>query len=155
MKKFPSRYSPRERIEAGCIPEPNSGCWLWLESTNAKGYAHLRYGKVMHRGNRFSWMAYNGKIPSGKLVLHRCDNPICVNPDHLFLGTPRENNDDRDRKGRQRSPRGSRNANSRLTMENVLEIRNSTMSAYQLAKKFNVTPRSIYLVMKRQSWSHI
>lgn len=100
MKHFPKRFSPVARIEAGSIPEPNSGCWLWLGSTNNKGYAHLTYGNRLHRGNRFSWTAHNGPIPDGIHVLHSCDNRLCVNPEHLFLGTNQDNVDDKMRKGR-------------------------------------------------------
>jgi len=100
MKHFPQSYAPIARIMAGSIPEPNSGCWLWLGSTNAKGYAHLKYNNRQQRANRFSWTAYNGEIPPGLHVLHRCDNRLCVNPDHLFLGTNQDNVDDRVNKGR-------------------------------------------------------
>jgi hypothetical protein len=100
MKHFPDHYPPQARIEEGSIPEPNSGCWLWLGNTNLQGYAHLTHGGKMHRANRFSWVAYNSKIPPDLHVLHRCDNRLCVNPEHLFLGTNQDNVDDRVRKGR-------------------------------------------------------
>lgn len=99
MKRLPS-MAPRARIMAGSIPEPNSGCWIWLGSTNAKGYAHLKYETRQQRANRFSWSAYNGEIPPGLHVLHSCDNRLCVNPEHLFLGTNQDNVDDKMRKGR-------------------------------------------------------
>lgn len=100
MKHFPKSFPPIARIEAGSIPEPNSGCWLWLGSTNAKGYAHLKYDMRQQRANRFSWSAYNGPIPEGLHVLHSCDNRLCVNPEHLFLGTNQDNVDDKMKKGR-------------------------------------------------------
>lgn len=100
MKRFPDFYPPIKRIEEGSIPEPNSGCWLWLGGTNAKGYAHFKYDNVQRRANRFSWEAHKGPIPDGLHVLHSCDNRLCVNPDHLFLGTNQDNVDDKIKKGR-------------------------------------------------------
>ncbi len=75
-------------------PEPNTGCWLWT------GYVE-RYG-VFHRvkAHRAAWTFYKGEIPQGKRVLHHCDVPSCVNPEHLFLGTLRDNTQDSIKKGR-------------------------------------------------------
>lgn len=89
-----------------CIPEPNSGCWLWIGATLANGYAGMRGhggGKAkMERASRLMWLEVK-KTALGKLcVLHRCDNPGCVNPDHLFLGTRSDNVKDMVDKGRHR-----------------------------------------------------
>ncbi len=84
------------------IPEPNSGCWLWDGTPfGAMGYGYFRYkGSVV--AHRASWRIHNGEIPSGIFVCHKCDNPACVNPDHLYLGTAKDNVRDREVRGRTR-----------------------------------------------------
>lgn len=88
-----------------CSVEPmmdDRGCWEWFGGASADGY-----GRFTHKGrkllaHRVSWEVHSGSIPRGMLVLHRCDNPPCVNPSHLFLGTHKDNAQDRERKGRRR-----------------------------------------------------
>ena len=100
----PPRLSPvpkRERWEAKV--DKSDGCWMWTGARNRQGYGQLRTG---HRGllemaHRLAWEFYRGPVPPGMHVLHRCDNPPCVNPDHLWLGTPKSNALDRQAKGRQ------------------------------------------------------
>lgn len=89
------------------MPEPNTGCWLWLRGTDSDGYGEIKYEGRPWRAHRLSWTAYRGPIPHGLQVLHRCDTPSCCNPDHLFLGTNNDNHLDKIRKGRQAT--GDRN----------------------------------------------
>ncbi len=101
-----ARYH-QPKLEDMYIPEPNSGCWLWLGSVTQSGYGNAWTNGKNMRAHRLSWMIHNGDIPKEMCVLHRCDTPACINPGHLFLGTQLENIKDRDAKGRhgKRGPR--------------------------------------------------
>lgn len=112
VPRLDRRASIADRIERLSIPEPNSGCLLWLGAVakgNKKrdGYGIITVGMRSERGknrvtmsHRASYEAANGPIPDGLSVCHRCDNSLCVNPEHLFLGTHQDNMGDMVRKGR-------------------------------------------------------
>jgi len=101
---MPATAKPiEERLEAKSIPEPNTGCWIWLGGRNSEGRALLG----SRTAARVSYATYKGPIPEGICVLHKCDEVICINPDHLFLGTHTDNMRDMSRKGRGR-PGGDR-----------------------------------------------
>lgn len=93
--------------------------------------------------------------PGDKCVLHKCDNPPCCNPKHLFLGTRRDNVDDRHKKGRDNAPRGVDHHDARLSPLDIIAIRASKEMGVSLAKKFGVTPQHICRIKKRKTWKHI
>lgn len=134
-----------------------SRCWLWT------GWRLGRYGGFRGRNSeqayahRFSYQTYVGPIPDGKLVCHECDTPLCVNPDHLFLGSHSDNMADAAAKGRTRKtfPRGELHASAKLTSDQVLAIRASQKSMNELAAEYGVRMQSIYAIKKRISWRHI
>lgn len=141
--------------------EPNTGCWLWTHSvTKCGGYAQLSVDGVAKRGNRLSYELYKGEIPKGLLVCHTCDMPSCINPDHLFLGTHKDNTMDMIRKGRDRFPGakiGEKNVNSKLTERDVIKIRKMGGSVQRkvMMKIFKVSLMTLYDVISRKTWTHI
>lgn len=91
----------------------NEECWNWIHSKDRDGYGTIYVDKRMWRANRLSWFLFNGFDPGEKFVCHHCDNKSCVNPKHLFLGTYKDNNDDRKRKGGYDHMLGDGNPNRR------------------------------------------
>lgn len=146
-----------ERFHSKYIPEPNTGCWLWTGAKNNCGY-----GRVMRRSkyigaHRYSYELHCKKFDASMHVLHKCDVTLCVNPEHLFLGTQADNMADCKRKGRHRHvpSRGMKNGNSKLTDAIVKEIRSSNLSHVELAEKYNVDYTLVWQVRKRKIWKHI
>lgn len=126
--------------------EKTEGCWEWKGSKNLKGYGQLSKtgGGSPHTASRLSWELYRGEIPDGLCVLHTCDNAACVNPSHLFLGTVKDNNQDRHDKGRSRgnttnTARGDQLPQTFLTDKQVLEIISSPWGQTYLARFYKVS----------------
>lgn len=148
------RKSLEARFEEKYIPEPNSGCWLWTGAYDRGGYSTLSHLNKPVIGHRVSYELFKGKIPAGQNVCHSCDNRACVNPDHLFLGTQRENVEDMLQKGRQR--RGSTHGMAKLTEADVAEIRATKgVTQYALAAQYGVTRSAIADLLKGRSWAHL
>ena len=140
--------------------DKSGDCWIWMASKDKRGYGRFnRPSKFKTRlAHRISYILHCGDIPDGACVCHHCDNPSCVNPDHLFLGTHKENMLDALKKNRL-SPltqkHGTDNPKSKLTNNQVKIIRMSTASCRLLAEEFNVSSSTIHRVRKNQSWKHI
>ncbi len=135
------------------LPEPNSGCWLWTGYRNSKGYGRFSFEGRPQVASRVSWVLSRGSLPDGEYVLHRCDTPACVNPDHLFLGTMADNSKDCARKGRH--SRGERRWNARLTKDDVVSILRSDDSTLQLSRKYGVSWATIYDIRTGATWKHV
>jgi hypothetical protein len=162
--------STKERFEKYFMPEPNTGCWLWIGSLTSTGYGQLGLGSKIdgtrrpHKAHRVAYELYVGKIPPGMGVLHRCDNPPCVNPQHLFLGTQKDNAQDMGRKGRsalQRHPeiiRGESNPRAVLAEADAREIKRlkgEGLGPKDIALRVGQTYSAVCGVYYGSSWSHI
>lgn len=152
----PRTASLSERIARYSVPH-KSGCVLWKGCHNEKGYAYLGWKGGLKRAHRLVWINAHGPIAKGLCVLHRCDNPGCVNLKHLWLGTQQENIADRDRKKRGVTPdnRGENNGQSVLTAAQVRDIRASKAHQNDLAKRYGITPGAIYGIRTRRTWKHL
>lgn len=150
-----------ERFEDKFIPEPNSGCWIWVGAVDSCRYARFGVMGKNCKASRISYRLYKCEEPGSLHVLHSCDVPECVNPDHLFLGTHQENMEDRDNKGRQwdRTGRlnpnaGSKNHKSKLKENDVRTIRSLIgRESYQsLAARYGVSAGSIQKIANGTNW---
>lgn len=137
------------------IPEPNSGCWLWEGYVDKGGYGKIKRRGQYYRAHRFSWVVHRGEIPEGIHVLHHCDTPSCVNPDHLFLGTAADNHQDRRNKGRKlREQDGENNSMAKLTVKDVLAIRADPRSNRQIAEDYGVQHQAIQKIKNHRRWAY-
>ena len=145
------------------VVKHESGCWLWTGSCSASGYGTLCVNGKATRAHRFSYMIHVGDIPEGLCVCHKCDVRNCVNPEHLFLGTEKENMQDAARKGRKCRatkwrPIGESNIKARVTDADVARIRYgewSSLSNFEIASLLGVKPKAIYRIRARISWKHL
>ena len=149
---------PKERFWR--FVEKSEGCWKW-NGSKSSGYGRFSVGSKnegYYLAHRFSWEMHNGKkIPEGMFVMHKCDNPECTNPDHLLLGTPKENTQDMISKGRKKTvaPVGLGNGKSILNEQKVRFIRESNLSHAEVGRILGVSPNCVRGVRTGRTWSHI
>lgn len=139
-------------------------CWEWQASVNIKnGYGIFGINKKNYSSHRIVWILENGQIPEDDSyfktlhVLHKCDNPSCCNPHHLFLGTQKDNMKDKSNKNRQLN--GEKHGVHKLTEQQVLEIRQKYIpriySQYKLAEEYNISRPQISFIVNNKQWKHI
>ena len=139
--------------EDGPMPTP---CWIWLGGRSGRGYGQMYYLGIKTYVHRIMSEIAGGPIPSGLFALHKCDNPPCCNPSHLFLGTLKDNAIDRNNKGRQASHRGILNGRVTITEDQVREIRHlhkiKGLYGVQIAEKLDISRWVVYDVLKGRRW---
>ena len=139
--------------------EKHGDCLLWKGATNANGYGAFYFKKKIVTASRVAFELTNGPIPTGLFVCHKCDTPLCVNPDHLFLGTHEDNMIDRDKKnpmgGIVTTSKGEGNVKAKLSAHNVFEIRRSILGSRALARQYGVDRTTIQRIRSKKIWSHI
>lgn len=149
----------------------SEGCWEWTSARHTWGYGKARLDGHDMTASRAAWILEHGPIPPGMWVLHKCDNPPCVRPDHLFLGTPADNSRDMVAKGRQalgdrnsmrlypeRVPRGEGNGHAVLTEAMVRAIRAACAAGEPqraVGKRFGTSQRNVGRIARRQIWRHV
>ena len=150
LKRFYSKFSKNQ----------DSGCWEWTACKTKNGYGKFALNKSWVLAHRWIYeFLLQDKIHSDKLILHKCDNRKCVNPDHLYLGSHLNNAQDRVERKRSKHYVGENHGRSKLTENQVLEIRRlsneKSLSSWRLGKMFMVNPKSIQDIVNRNNWKHI
>lgn len=150
----------RERFEEKIFYSPD-GCWYWTGAPNAKGYGTLnvRFGDQAKnlRAHRVSYWLHKGDIPDDLMVCHSCDNRLCCNPSHLFLGSALDNNRDSSQKGRRKHLIGSRTSCAKFTEDEVKHILTlkGQASATEIAKHYHVHRSTISHIWLGTNWKHV
>lgn len=128
-------------------------CWDWTGSKDRHGYGMFPYKGKMQRASRYALELSGVVIPHGHYACHTCDNPSCVNPSHIYAGTPKDNS--ADKINRKRQPLGSMCTSAKLTEQQVLSIRSDGRRKEILAMEYGVSPGNIKLILSRKTWRHI
>jgi hypothetical protein len=147
-----------ERFESYVIPEPNSGCHLWMGATVPDGYGSFYWpfdGRYSLKAHRAAWIIYVGPLQDEIQVLHHCDNPPCVNVDHLFCGTNADNVADRCAKGRSACLKGSENPRAKLTEDDASLIFADPRPYAEIAADFGISRGPVGAIKRGLIWRHI
>lgn len=173
-----ARFWSKVNKDGPTMPHMESPCWVWKAYKNKAGYGQIKKGRINYQSHRIVWIITNGPIPHdssyhGVCVCHRCDNPSCVNPDHLFLGGHKENMLDREEKGRNNTSsalmalklqpeclaRGEAHGRAKITAVKVLAMRacyaSGGITQRQLVVQFGVCLASVNKIILRKTWKHL
>lgn len=136
-----------------------SGCWEWVSGKDADGYglfSGLVNGTPYRRAHRWSWAFHNNAaIPKWGNICHKCDHPSCVNPEHLWLGTAMENQQDKHNKGRANAPFGEQIPGAKLLEHQVLAIISDPRPASRISAEYGIAAGSVSDIKRRKSWAHL
>lgn len=154
-RSYPATEQVRDQLAAMAEHYAADACWVWVGLRDKDGYGRVKPNETgTTRAHRIAFVVTNGSIPSGLHVCHRCDNPPCVNPAHLFLGTPADNTHDAVHKGRM--AHGERHHLSKLTVSQVRQIRESRAARHtpvrELARVFGVSKSNIEFIVNGSTW---
>ncbi len=151
----PRSMTLAERLERNSIPEPNSGCILWLGGCMPFGHGRMRWDGKLYLTHRLAWIAHRGPIPDELFVCHKCDVPSCINPDHLFLGTNADNIKDMYTKGRRVMFRGEQHARATTTDAQVRAIRADPRVQREIAADYGIHQATVSAIKLRKYRGHV
>lgn len=134
---------------------PKHGCWEWSGRKCACGYGAFSLRGKEWKSHRLSWQHVNGSIPDGMCVCHKCDNPSCVNPEHLFLGTHADNMSDMSDKGRRVNPKGEANGGAKITARDVAAIRSDDRGHREIAVEYGISRSMVGRIKRLEKWAHL
>lgn len=147
-----------DRIQSKYEAVTETGCWIWTASTNSAGYGQISMPGRPMLAHRVCWEFYNGQIPDGKFICHKCDTPSCVNPSHMFVGDHHANMADMRRKGRAakvESAKGEKNNSSKINNETALAIFNAVGPQKEICRRFNVSRSTLQAIKYGRQWSSV
>jgi len=152
------RFLAQTRVSADISPHVTTNCILWTGWRNERGYGRCRFRGVKWVAHRAAWVLRNGEIPPGVEVCHKCDNPPCVNVEHLFLGTHRDNMHDMSQKGRCTPVFGGCHWKAKLNEEKVrraFQLHHEGWTGRRIAAELGVGESAMSSVLSRKVWAHV
>lgn len=142
-------------LESRFLIDSETGCWLWTRGIGKAGYGAVKIGGKQYGAHRLSYVNFKGEIPNGMHVCHTCDTRHCINPDHLFAGTARDNMQDKVRKGRGNAPAGLKHGQAKINPEAVRHIRAAKCTLRELACQFGLSEGQIGKIRRGERWRHV
>lgn len=161
MKRFHTFISHEERIKLfwnNINKKSPTECWEWQKGKNKDGYGQFKFMGRNQSTHRVAFFIEYGEFDKKLCVCHKCDNPTCCNPNHLFLATSAENTQDKVLKGRHKVPCGEKNGQSKLFDKDIIKIRNlysRNMPQSIIAKLFNLHQSNVHHIVHRKTWGHV
>lgn len=147
---MPAKKDPLVSFKEKILMADN-GCWVWTACRSRDGYGVMNVGLA----HRFSWKAFRGPIPKSMYVLHKCDNPSCVNPDHLFIGTQFDNMRDMKAKGREAYRKGEHHPRAKLTEQQAISIIHDPREHKVIAREYGIRSTHVGKIKRGVMWPHL